>query len=76
MKIHYNTTTIGHVNWKDKYTLEYKNIKFTMDQFRGMTHQLVEDTRQALFEDVLFTPDREQLPAVPWNELYDDPTNG
>ena len=31
LKIHYNTTSIGHVNWKDTYTLEYKQVLFTID---------------------------------------------
>ncbi|TKA73263.1 hypothetical protein B0A55_06620 [Friedmanniomyces simplex] len=32
--------------------LEYKTIKFTVDQSRGIVHQLVEDSRRALFEDM------------------------
>ncbi|KAK3046025.1 hypothetical protein LTR09_012462 [Extremus antarcticus] len=76
LKIHYSTTVVGHVNWKDKYTLEYKAIRFSMDQFREMVHQLVESTRRALFEDVLFAQGREELPRVPWDVLFDDPTNG
>ncbi|KAK4889787.1 hypothetical protein LTR49_028772, partial [Elasticomyces elasticus] len=75
LKIHYNTTAIGHVNWKDKHTLEYKNIAFTMDQFRGMVHQVVADSRRALFEDILFVSDADQLPAIPWGTLHDDPSN-
>ncbi|KAK6365036.1 hypothetical protein LTR81_028063, partial [Elasticomyces elasticus] len=75
LKIHYNTTAIGHVNWKDKHTLEYKNIAFTMDQFRGMVHQVVADSRWALFEDMLFVSNADQLPAIPWGTLHDDPSN-
>ncbi|KAK1051292.1 hypothetical protein LTR74_016865 [Friedmanniomyces endolithicus] len=47
LKTHYNTIAIGHVNWKDKHTLKYKNIASTMDKFRGMVHQLVADSRRA-----------------------------
>ncbi|KAK1807894.1 hypothetical protein LTR12_017752 [Friedmanniomyces endolithicus] len=75
LKIHYNTTAIGHVNWKDKHTLEYKNIAFTMDEFRGMVHQLVEDSRRALLENILFVSRADQLPAIPWAALHDDPSN-
>ncbi|KAK0835177.1 hypothetical protein LTS02_018173, partial [Friedmanniomyces endolithicus] len=75
LKIHYNTTAIGHVNWKDKHTLEYKNIAFTMDEFRGMVHQLVADSRQALLEDMLFVSNADELPAIPWGGLHDDPSN-
>lgn len=76
LKIHYNTTAIGHVNWKDKYVLEYKTLRFSMDQFRGMVHDLTVAARQSLFEDVLLVSDREEVPTVPWESLHDDPTNG
>lgn len=49
---------------------------FTMDQLRGTVHQSVEETRRALLEHVLFVDGRPALPAVPWDALYDDPTNG
>ncbi|KAK0352147.1 hypothetical protein LTR59_017192 [Friedmanniomyces endolithicus] len=76
LKIHYNTTAIGHVNWKDKHTLEYKNIAFSMDEFRGMVHQLVADSRRALLQDILFVSQADELPAVPWGALHDDPRTG
>ena len=76
LKIHYNTTAIGHVNWKDKYTLEYKTLHFSMDRFRGLVHELVTTARQSLFEDMLFVNSREDVPSVPWHALHDDPTNG
>ena len=75
LKIHYNTTTEGHVHWPDKHTLGYKQVEFTMDQFRGMVHQLLADTRQALLENVLFVRDRQDLPSIPWTKLFDDPSN-
>jgi superfamily II DNA helicase RecQ len=76
LKIHYNTTAIGHVNWKDKYTLEYKSLRFSMNQFRSMVHELVTATRQSLLEDVLFINNRDEIPDVPWHALHDDPANG
>jgi hypothetical protein len=36
MKIDFNTTSAGHVNWRDGDTLEYKAVKFNMAEFRGM----------------------------------------
>ncbi|TKA60225.1 hypothetical protein B0A55_13169, partial [Friedmanniomyces simplex] len=75
LKIHYNTTAIGHVDWRDKYTLGYRDIRFTMDQLRGMVHQLIHDTRQALLEDILFVSKAEEVPVIPWHKLYDDPSN-
>ncbi|KAK5723155.1 hypothetical protein LTR17_013950 [Elasticomyces elasticus] len=75
LKIHYDITAIGHVNRKDKHTLKYKNIAFTMDEFRMMVHQLIEDSRQALLEDRLFVARSDELPAIPWAALHDNSGN-
>ncbi|KAI0603606.1 hypothetical protein TUN205_12188, partial [Pyrenophora tritici-repentis] len=36
LKIHYNTTTRGHVEWTNGDELLYKELHFSMAQFRGM----------------------------------------
>ncbi|KAK5689157.1 hypothetical protein LTS12_028917, partial [Elasticomyces elasticus] len=74
LKIHSNTTAIGHVDWKDKHMVEYKNIAFTMDESRGMVHQLVADSRRALLEGMLFVSNTDELPTIPWGTLFDDPS--
>lgn len=76
LKIHYNTTAVGHVNWKDKYTLEYKALRFTMVDFQAMVHQCHAAARKTLFDDVLLGGDSDGVPAVPWEAIHDDPTNG
>ena len=75
MKIAFNTTSAGHVNWRDGDTLEYKAAKFNKAEFRGMVGKLCQDTRRALVEDLMFASDAKDVPAVPWTELYDDPSN-
>jgi len=75
MKIGFNTTSAGHVNWRDGDTLEYKAVKFNMAEFRGMVGKLCQDTKRALLEDVMFASSADEVPAIPWNELYDDPSN-
>jgi len=75
MKIAFNTTSAGHVSWRDGDTLEYKAAKFNMAEFRGMVGKLCQDTRRALLEDLMFASDAKDVPAVPWAELYDDPSN-
>ncbi|KAK3620761.1 hypothetical protein LTR56_020750 [Elasticomyces elasticus] len=35
LKIHYNTTAIGHVNWKDKHTLETRTSHSPLMGFGG-----------------------------------------
>ncbi|KAE8555303.1 hypothetical protein EYB25_003851 [Talaromyces marneffei] len=74
LKIHYNTTTEGHVTWQNSDELLYKDVKFTMRQFRGMVDHTVRDARRILIEDLLqCAPD--QVPVIPWDQLYDNPFN-
>ena len=73
LKIHYNSTTPGHVGWMGQDRLCYKELTFTMGQFKGFVHQLVSDTRQLLLDELMFT-DTTDVPEIPWKTLYDDPT--
>ncbi|KAI7103405.1 hypothetical protein KC316_g20707, partial [Hortaea werneckii] len=75
MKIAFNTTSPGHVDWSNGDTLQYKSLKFSMADFRGMVAQLHQATRRALVEDVMLTPAADDIPAIPWQHLYDDPSN-
>ena len=78
LKIHYNTTGEGHVDWVGEQIL-YKQIQFSMADFRGMVHGLVERTRRLLMEDLLFRKDpiinQEPLPQIPWTQLRDNPVD-
>jgi superfamily II DNA helicase RecQ len=75
MKIAINTTSDGHVQWRDGDVLAYKNLRFSMVDFRGMVHQLVHATQRALFEDVLFAAGAAELPVIPWDQLFDNPSD-
>ncbi|EOD42854.1 putative dna helicase protein [Neofusicoccum parvum UCRNP2] len=79
MKIHYNTTTKGHVGWNGQEQLLYQGIQFTMAKFRGMVHGLLNDTRQLLLQELLFGHSHKKehgemdVPAVPWDSIRDNP---
>ena len=79
LKIHYNTTTEGHVDW-DGDRIVYKQVQFTMSDFRSMVHGLVERTQGLLFDDLLFQREGSGLPRVPlprirWSKLRDNPAD-
>ncbi|KAK3065108.1 hypothetical protein LTS18_010261 [Coniosporium uncinatum] len=66
LKIHYNTTSPGHVGWKGRDELLYKEMNFTMGQFRGMIHGLRAECRRLLCEDLLFGGMQgDGVPAIP-----------
>lgn len=77
LKIHYNTTSRGHVEWVGQDELLYKELQFTMAQFRSMVHGLVDASRRVLMEDLLFSnsPSAESVPSIPWESLRDNPTD-
>jgi hypothetical protein len=41
LKVHYNSTSPGHVMWMGEDQLLYQQIAFTMGDFRGFAHGLV-----------------------------------
>ncbi|KAG9382315.1 DUF3505 domain containing protein [Pyrenophora tritici-repentis] len=57
LKIHYNTTTRGHVEWTNGDELLYKELHFSMAQFRGMVHGLASESRRLLTEELMFSTD-------------------
>lgn len=42
LKIHYNTTSMGNVDWVGNQVL-YKDIQFTIAKFYGMVSKIPED---------------------------------
>lgn len=77
LKIHYNTTSRGHVEWVGREELLYKSLQFSMAQFRGMVHGLAAESRRLLMDELLFGNSRaaEPIPSVPWDSLRDNPTD-
>jgi hypothetical protein len=66
LKIHYNTTSRGHVEWTGDELL-YKDLHFSMAQFRGIVHGLASESRRLLTEELLFSRSEasEPVPPVP-----------
>ena len=76
MKIRYNTTAEGVMEWEGNRVL-YQGIRFNMEQLRGMVHGLVEETRRDLMELMMMEMDTEgevqgQLPPIDWERLSDN----
>ncbi|KAL2823519.1 hypothetical protein BJY01DRAFT_256609 [Aspergillus pseudoustus] len=88
LKVHYNSTALGHVGWIGDNKLLYKEVHFSMGAFRGFVHGLVGSARELLREILYISPLDNitsttsttaiigQFPAIPWSGLYDDPTQG
>ena len=53
LKIYYNTTSASYIKWKGYDELLYKNLHFTIPQFRGMVYKLIIETQRLLVKDLL-----------------------
>jgi hypothetical protein len=63
LKVHYNSTPCGRITWMDRGELFYKDISFTMGDFRRFTHGLFRASRRILQEQLLLA--EEDIPAIP-----------
>ncbi|KAF1922379.1 uncharacterized protein M421DRAFT_78421 [Didymella exigua CBS 183.55] len=54
LKVHFNTTARGNVEWMGRDKLLYKNVHFTMAQFRSMVHGMQAESKRMLVEELLF----------------------
>jgi hypothetical protein len=76
LKIHYNTTSRGHVEWTGSDELLYKGLQFNMAQFRSMVHGLATESRRLLMEELLCSDQvAEPIPSIPWESMRDNPTD-
>ncbi|KAJ8106608.1 hypothetical protein OPT61_g9423 [Boeremia exigua] len=76
LKIHYNTTSRGHVEWLGRDELLYKDLQFSMAQFRSMVHGLTTESRRLMMDELLFgSRTAAPIPSVPWDRLRDNPTD-
>jgi hypothetical protein len=74
LKIHYNSTARGHVEWVGQDEMLYKDLQFNMAQFRGMVHGLATESRRLLMDELLYNSSSaaELIPSVPWESLRDN----
>jgi hypothetical protein len=52
----------------------YKELHFSIAQFRGMVHRLTSENQRLLTDKLLFTK-ATPVPAVPWESMRDNPTD-
>ncbi|KAJ9480580.1 hypothetical protein VN97_g12971, partial [Penicillium thymicola] len=75
LKVHFNSSIPGCVTWTSKDRILYKDIHFTMRDFRAFIHGLIHVLRRTLYDELLIC-EAEALPPIPWDTLVDDPAQG
>ncbi|KAJ5302427.1 hypothetical protein N7476_009226 [Penicillium atrosanguineum] len=73
LHVHYNSTTPGHIAWMGPDQILYKEVHFSMGDFRGFVHGLVGSLQGILRDELLMTTETTPIPSIPWASLMDDP---
>jgi hypothetical protein len=77
IKIRYSTTAEGVIEWEGNRVL-YQDVRFKIEQLRGIMHGMVEEARRDLMELLMLEMNAEgkveegQLPPIDWNRLNDN----
>jgi hypothetical protein len=72
LKIYYNTTSPGYVDWNDNKVLTYKGIDIGIGTFCGFVGTLLQQAQKLMKETLLIGYD---IPAIPWSNIQDDASN-
>lgn len=65
LKIYYNTTSCGHIEWAGSDKLLYKGLQFNIAQFCSIVYRLVTKSRRLLIEELMFSNElAEPIPSV------------
>ena len=75
LKIHYNTTAEGCIDWVGEQISWKGSVQFTMQELREMVHKLIRESREILFHDLMLVQCEKEIPKIPWSSLRDNPRN-
>ncbi len=75
LKIHYNTTAEGSIDWVGEQISWKGSVQFTMEQLRKMIGELIQESREVLFYDLMLIKSEVEIPVIPWSSLRDNPRN-
>ena len=75
MKIRYDTTAPGTVQWHRGNRVQYQGTVFSVAQLQTWVYRLREECRQIMVQDLLIfdIEDIGSMPQIPWETLCDNP---
>ena len=76
LKIHYNTTTEGTIDWVGEQISWKGRVQFTMDQLREMVQSVINEARELLFQELMMVGFEHGIVMIPWSALRDNPRRG
>ena len=74
LKIRYSTTAPGTVQWHRGNRVQYRGIKFSVQQLQSWVSGLTEECRRIMSRDLGFEDEHHPIPPIPWDTLTDNPS--
>ena len=75
LKIHYNTTVKESIDWVEEQISWKSSVQFTMKQLHKMIEELIQESREVLFYDLMLIKFKVEIPVIPWSLLRDNSWN-
>jgi len=73
LKIHYNTTAEGFIDWVEEQISWKRLVQFTMKQLCEMIEKLIQESREVLFYNLMLIKSEVEIPVISWSSLRDNP---
>jgi len=73
LKIHYNTTAEEFIDWVEEQISWKGSVQFTMKQLCKMIEELIQESREVLFYDLMLIKSEVEISVIPWSLLRDNP---
>ena len=65
LKIHYNTTAEGYIDWVGEQISWKGSVQFTIQELREMVYKLIRESREILFHDLILVQYEKEIPKIP-----------
>ena len=64
LKIHYNTTAEGYIDWVGEQISWKDSVQFTIQELREMVYKLIRESREILFYNLILVQCEKEIPKI------------
>ena len=64
LKIHYNTTAEGYIDWVGEQISWKDSVQFTIQELREIVYKLIRESREILFYDLILVQCEKEIPKI------------
>ena len=75
LKIHFNITAEGSIDWVEEQISWKGQVQFTMNQLREMVQGMIQEAWEILFYDLMLVKSETEISVISWSALWDNSCN-